>query len=258
LPIGWIDDGMTTYYDYLRDRVAASSVRDAAQLDQLIHLERNALWQQLIANPVYDERGRMAALAAFDEAASYILSEQNARFGRHPARPAVLEPDPAAHRAPAREPPPARSLVRDGLVFLAGIAVGIAIAYAAGSIFTQARSGAEENVGVRSFEPQPKSFKFVKSEPSPLEGAIAVAYAPGTPSETFACEVEASYRQLLEYVKFDETCKTVAFRFLPLPELWQSFNYLQGYMVFSATITAPGGDKWQGSASVYFSIDATT
>ncbi|WP_334149721.1 hypothetical protein [Hyphomicrobium sp.] len=249
---------MTTYYDYLRDRIAAASVRDAAQLDQLIHLERNALWQQLLANPVYDERGRMAALAAFDEAASYILSEQNARFGRHPARPAVLEPDPAAHRAPAREPAPARSLVRDALVFLAGVAVGIALAYVAGSVFTQARSGSEANLDVRSFEPSAKSFKFVKSAPSPLEGAITVTYAPGTPSDTFACEVEASYRQLLEYVRFDDACKTVAFKFLPLPELWQSFNYLQGYMVFSATITAPGGGKWQGSASVYFSIDATT
>ncbi len=252
---------MTTYYDYLRDRVMASSVRDAAQLDHLIHLERNALWQQLVANPVYDERGRMAALAAFDEAASYILSEQTARFARHPARPAVLEPDPAAHRAPAREPsqsPRTPSLVRDGLIFLAGLAVGLAVAYAAGRLFTAAHSGPEGNVGVQSFEPQPKSFKFVKSQPSPPEGAVAVTYAAGTAPETFACEVEASYRQLLEYVRFDESCKTVAFKFLPLPELWESFNYLEGYMVFSATITAPGGDKWQGSASVYFTIDATT
>jgi len=249
---------MTTYYDYLQDRIQASSVRDAAQLEQLIHHERNALWQQIVANPAYDERGRMTALAAFDEAASYILSEQNARFARPQLQPS-LEPQRAAH-APEEPPPRTRSIGRDIVIFLIGAAVGFAVAYVAGGIVSHARSGGDTaaNVGVQSFEPAQKSFKFVKSQPSPLEGEISVAYASGAPSDTYACEVDASYRQVLEYAKFDSACKTVTFKFRPLQDLWSNFNYLEGYMVFSATIKSPEGGKWQGSTSVYFSIDATT
>lgn len=249
---------MTTYYDYLQDRIQASSVRDAAQLEQLIHHERNALWQQIVANPAYDERGRMAALAAFDEAASYILSEQNARFGRPQLQPS-LEPQRAAH-APEDAPSRTRSIGRDVLFFLIGAVTGLAVAYFTGGIVSRAVSGGGTagNVGVQGLEPSQKSFKFVKSQPSPLEGTISVAYASGIPSDDYACEVDASYRQILEYAKFDSACKTVTFKFLPLQELWSNFNYLEGYMVFSATIMSPEGGKWQGSTSVYFSIDSTT
>lgn len=252
---------MTTYYDYLKDRMLASSVRDAAQLEQLIHHERNALWQQIVANPAYDERSRMATLAAFDEAASFILSEQNGRFGRAQPQPS-LEPQRAAY-AP-EEPSRARSIRRDILFFLIGAAVGVAVAYAAGGAVTRmlssadAGAGVASEIGVQGFEPTQKSFKFVKSQPSPLEGAIDVVYASGTPSDSYACEVEATYRQILEYAKFDSACKTVTFKFLPLSELWANFNYLEGYMVFSATIKSPDGGKWQGSTSVFFSINATT
>lgn len=240
----------------------ASSVRDAAQLEQLIHHERNALWQQIVANPAYDERGRMAALAAFDEAASYILSEQNARFGRAQPQPS-LDSQRAAY-APEAAPQRARSLGRDILFFLIGAAAGFAVAYFAGGIMSRVLSGAgagvstTSDIGVQGLEAAQKSFKFVKSRPSPQEGQINVEYASGTPSDSYACEVDATYRQILEYAKFDSACKTVTFKFLPLAELWANFNYLEGYMVFSATIMSPDGGKWQGSTSVYFSINATT
>lgn len=253
--------GMNTYYDYLKDRVLASSVRNPAELEHLIHGERNALWQQLVTNPAYDERSRMATLAAFDEAASFLLSEQHTRFGRSPARPTPsLEPSPA-HHAPAREPARPRSITRDILFFLIGAAVGFATAYFAGAKVTAllSRGGATASeLGIEGLAASQKSFKFVRSEPSPLEGAIDVEYATGAPSERYVCEIEATYKQLLEYARFDEACKTVAFKFLPLSDLWANFNYLEGYMVFSATIVSPEGGKWQGSASVYFSIDGTT
>jgi hypothetical protein len=252
---------MNTYYDYLQDRILASSVRAPDELEHLIHLERNALWQQIVANPVYDERGRMAALAAFDEAASYILSEQTTRFGRAAARPApaALESEPMHRHAPQNESARPRSLARDALFFLIGAAVGVAIAYFAAGVMPRLFSGGPAPVlGVESFAASQKSFKFLKSQPSPLEGEIGVEYASGTASESYVCEVDATYKQLLEYARFDRGCKTVAFKFLPLPDLWANFNYLEGYMVFSATIMSPEGGKWQGSASVYFSIDGTT
>lgn len=260
-------EAMSTYYDYLKERVRTSSVRDQAELEHLVHLERNALWQQLVSNPAYDERGRMSALAAFDEAASYILSEQSARLGRPVGRPAPsLDPGPA-HRAPGPEPhapergpSPPRSIVRDVVFLLIGMAIGFAIAYFAGSTITRllAAGGPAPALGVEGLAASQKSFKFVKSEPSPLEGRIGVEYASGAPSESFVCEVDATYKQLLEYAKFDKACKTVAFKFRPLSDLWANFNYLEGYMMFTATIMSPEGGKWQGSTSVYFSIDSTT
>jgi hypothetical protein len=112
--------------------------------------------------------------------------------------------------------------------------------------------------GVANLTPSQKAFKFIRSQPSLLEGEVAVEYPPDTAPGTYVCEVDATYRQILEYAKFDEACKTVAFKFLPLSELWANFNYLEGYMVFSTTIMSPAGGKWQGSASIYFSIDGTT
>jgi hypothetical protein len=251
--------GMNTYYDYLRDRVLAASVRDQAQLEHLVHLERNALWQTIVANPAYDEHGRMAALAAFDEAASYVLSEEGARLGRMTATPS-LEPSPTRY-APRDEPPPrSRSVARDVLFFLLGAAVGFSAAYLVGGTVTRLFSSSHpaSQLGIEGLAASQKSFKFVKSQPSPLEGEIAVNYASGTPSDSYVCEVDATYRQLLEYARFDKACKTVAFKFLPLQDLWANFNYLEGYMVFSATIMSPEGGKWQGSTSIYFSIDGTT
>jgi hypothetical protein len=99
------------------------------------------------------------------------------------------------------------------------------------------------------------SFKFGPSSPPAQEGELTVEYgaSASTPAQ---CEVEASYRQLLEYVRFDQQCRTVSFKFLPLADLMQNFNYLQGYMVFTTTIKSAGG-AWKGTASVYFSIDAS-
>ena len=254
---------MSTYYDYLKERIRTSSVRDAAQLEELIHFERNGLWQQLVANPAYDERGRMTALAAFDEAASYILSEQNGRFGGPQQPSPSIDPQQRTAYAPEPqrdEPPRPRSMQRDILFFLLGAAVGFAVAYFAGGWIARTISGGATAaaIDIQGLEPAQKSFKFVRSQPSPLEGEINVAYASGARSDTYACEIDATYKQVLEYAKFDEGCKTVTFKFRPLSELWADFNYLEGYMVFSATISAPGGGRWQGSTSVFFSIDGTT
>ncbi|MCC7253021.1 hypothetical protein [Hyphomicrobium sp.] len=260
---------MTTYYDYLRDRVLQSSASGQAQVEHLIHSERNALWQRIVSNPVYDEHARMAALAAFDEAASHVLSEHGARFARGPG-PAWsgqagpngngLQADP---QVTPREPAPTgtRSIARDVLFLLLGAALGFIVAYFARDSVARLLSfatGAPTELGVQGLSPSPKSFKFVKSQPSPLEGEIAVEYALGAPSQSYACEVEATYQQILQYVRFENDCQTVAFKFRPLPELWANFNYLEGYMVFSATIKSPAGGNWTGSASVYFSIDGTT
>lgn len=252
---------MTTYYDYLRDRISASPVVNPAQLEQMLHAERNALWQQMIANPAYDEPTRMSALAAFDEAANRIFSEQASRGGRaaagQPLNASRREsPDPRSD-----EPARARSWGRDILMLLLGMMLGFAIAYFAMTPLLRMLSagGAPVNeLGVAGLTPSKKSYKFVRSEPSGLEGELTVDYAPGTPSDTFACEVDATYRQVLEYVNVDKSCSKVAFKFLPLSDLWANFNYVQGYMVFTTTIMSPAGGKWQGSASVYFSIDGST
>jgi hypothetical protein len=277
---------MTAYYDYLRSRLQTSPVASPAQLEQVITAERNALWQQMIANPSYDERTRMSALAQFDEAATRILSEQNSvngnGFGRNPgsgpgpnvgpaagnhsepgfgpmpsfgpSRSEVVEEDYADH-APSRF----RTLLRDGLIFLVGCLVGFVVAYfllgSSPTARTSSNGSSQGELGVTAITPSQKSFKFVRSQPSALDGQVIVEYASGTPSDSYACEVEATYRQVLEYVKFDKACRTISFKFRPLAELWENFNYVQGYMVFTTTIMSPSGGKWQGSASVYFSID---
>ncbi len=276
---------MTAYYDYLRSRLQTSPVANPAQLEQVITAERNALWQQMIANPSYDERTRMSALAQFDEAATRILSEQNTAnghgFGRNPdpgpsqnIRPAVGNPSgagfgPMPSFGPSRSeavdedysdhaPSRFRALLRDGVIFLVGGLVGFAIAYfllGSSPSRTSSSGSTQGELGVTAVTPSQKSFKFERSKPSALEGQVIVEYASGTPSDSYACEVEATYRQVLEYVKFDKSCRTISFKFRPLPELWENFNYVQGYMVFTPTIMSPSGGKWQGSASVYFSID---
>lgn len=254
---------MTTYYDYLRDRIQAAPPVSQAQLEQLIHAERNALWQQMIANPVYDERSRMTALSAFDEAASHIFSEQHARFGRNPEptlNAATHERERERPQAEATEPPRTRSLTRDLFFLLLGAALGFAAAYFAREPLSRmlAGGGSAMALGVTGLTPSQKSYKFVRSQPSTLEGELTVNYASGTPPDTYACEVEATYRQILEYVKIDKDCGKVAFKFLPLRDLWANFNYLEGYMVFTTTVMSSSGGKWQGSASVYFSIDGAT
>ena len=274
---------MTVYYDYLRSRLQASPVANPAQLEQVITAERNALWQQMIANPAYDERTRMSALAQFDEAATRILSEQNTAngngFGRNPgpgpnidsvtgnpsgagfgpmpsfgpSRSEVVDED-YSDQAPSR----LRSLLRDGLIFLVGAVVGFVLAYVllgSSPTRTSGNGSTQSELGVAAITPSQKSFKFVRSQPSALEGQVIVEYASGTPSDSYACEVEATYRQVLEYVNFDKSCRTISFKFRPLSELWENFNYVQGYMVFTTTIMSPSDGKWQGSASVYFSID---
>lgn len=255
---------MATYYDYLRDRVLVSSGGNQAQLEHLIHSERNALWQQIVTNPAYDEQGRLRALAAFDEAASRILSEQGARFGRQPH-------DMAAQRAGGRTPGPqsaphdeagwrTRPLLRDLLLLLIGAALGFAAGYLAKGNLPGLLSGtaADNTLGVLSLTPSTPRFKFVRSGPSPLEGELKVDYARGTEARGYDCTVEATYRQVLEYVRFEDTCQRVAFKFLPLAELWENFNYVEGYMVFSAVISSSAGKRWEGSASVYFSINGET
>lgn len=255
---------MTTYYDYLRDRLSASPPGNQAHLEQLVHAERNALWQQMVANPVYDEHSRMSALAAFDEAASRIFSEHAPRFlrGPEPGRPrAALDAAPReTMHAEAREPSRTRGVVRDIVILLLGVALGFAVAYFAREPLARMLAGGSPAMalGVTGITPSQKSFKFARSSPSALEGELTVDYESGTPSDTYACEVDATYRQVLEYVKIDKACRTVAFKFLPTQDLWANFNYLEGYMVFTTTIMSPAGGKWQGSASVYFSIDGTT
>lgn len=262
---------MTTYYDYLRDRVLASAVSSQAQLEHLIHAERNAFWQQICLNPAYDEQARMGALAAFDEQASRILSEHAGRFGRlqhGPAEPVTG----SAHRGgaaaahsptPEREPVRSRGFSRDLffllLGLLLGVLLGVAATYFGRAVLVGSASGAGEAgaLGITGLAASKSSFKFVRSNPSEPEGEIEVAYAGGVPSG-LTCTVEASYRQILEYVKFDSGCRKVSFKFLPAADLWANWNYLEGYMVFSTTISSASGAKWDGSASVYFSINGTT
>lgn len=256
-------EGMATYYDYLRDRVLASAASNQAQLEHLIHSERNALWQQIVANPAYDEQGRLSTLAAFDEAASRILFEQSARFERAPQeRPRGGGPGPL--RVPPEEEQGeggrSRSLLRDLLFLLLGVALGFAAGYLAKDSLPGLRTSAapDNDVGVLGLTASPRSFRFVRSGPSPLEGEITVDYASGVDTTTYDCAVEATYRQVLEYVRFEDACQKVAFKFLPLSDLWENFNYVEGYMVFSTIITSSAGKKWEGSASVYFSIDRET
>jgi hypothetical protein len=251
---------MTTYYDYLRHRVLTAG--GGVQLEHLVHAERTALWQRIATNPLYDEQSRMAALAAFDEAAARVFSEQGGGLG--PVTddiPSILTRGEPHHAEPiSEEPPRTRTRLRDVLFFLIGAAVGFAAGYIVkDSLASLVSTAAPDNeLGVLAIAATPKSFRFVRSQPSGREGELTVEYAPGTRHEAYSCNVEATYRQILEYVRFDDSCETVAFKFLPLPELWENYNYLEGYMVFSTTITSPAGSKWEGSASVYFSINGTT
>lgn len=260
---------MATYYDYLRDRVLGSSPSNQAQLEHLIHSERNALWQQIVANPAYDEQARLNTLAAFDEAAGRILSEQGAWLGR-PQRDMAAGPRnggrapgggrPNGGPHPAGPPGRTRSLLRDLLFLLLGAGLGFAAGYLAKDRLPSLLSGAEPDnaLGVVGLTPSTPRFRFVRSGPSPLEGELKVDYASGTEAGGYDCTVEATYRQVLEYVRFEDACQRVAFKFLPLSELWENFNYVEGYMVFSAVISSPAGKRWEGSASVYFSINGET
>lgn len=278
---------MTTYTDYLRDRILAASVADQAQLEQLIHAERGLFWQRLVSNPAYDERGRLAALAQFDEAAGVVFSEQVARFARpafggqglgHNGHQAQPQTSPArgslqaggAHpsqnprlrgEAPAASLPEGRrrSFLRDLFFLLVGVVLGFAAAYLAQAalarVLTGGGTGAAPAIG--GLTPSQKSFKFVRSQPSALEGQVTVDYEGRARSEDYTCKVEATNKQILEYVRFDSACQAVSFKFLPLPTLWDNFNYLEGYVVFSTTITSSSGKSWEGTASVYFKVDAT-
>jgi hypothetical protein len=268
---------MTTYYDYLRDRVLAASVGDQAQLEHLIHVERNTLWQRMVANPAYDERGRLAALAAFDEAASAIFAEQAAHFSRQPhngqaqmGQPHIgqhglaatqngrqQEQQEEASHTRSREPGRGRSAVRDFVFLLLGVLIGFVAAYFAQGAFARVFSSASVAPVIVGLTASQKSFKLVRSQPSALEGEIIVDYERGAEPVGFKCEVEATNKQVLEYVRFDSACKTVSFKFLPLPTLWENFNYLEGYMVFATTIKTSTGGTWEGSASVYFKIDSS-
>jgi hypothetical protein len=278
---------MTTYTDYLRDRVLAASVADQAQLEHLIHGERTLFWQRLVSNPAYDERGRLAALAQFDEAAGVVFSEQAARFARpsfngqpqgyngHPAQPHLSPVSPGkgalqGGALPSQNPrlrgelPLAsrpegrrRSLLRDLFFLLVGAALGFATAYFAQGALSRVLVGASASPPVEGLTLSQKSFQFVRSQPSGLEGKVTVDYARGARPEDYTCKVEATNKQVLEYVRFDSACKAVAFKFLPLSTLWDNFNYLQGYVIFSTTITSSSGKTWEGTASVYFTVDAT-
>lgn len=251
----------TTYYAYLRDRMAGAPGLGLAQLEQLVDAERNALWQALITNPSYDERARMGALAAFDEAAGRLLSEQESRLAAAPAggRPAAALQHGGSGRGARRAEPeahgaPLRSWRRDAAFLLIGLVVGLALAYLGGALL-QAGPGGRSSAGAEpSLVPSTSSFKFARSSPGEQAGEIKVEH--GGDAAGAQCEVEATYRQLLEYVRFDPECRTVSFKFRPLPELLENFNYLQGYMVFTATITT-AGNAWKGTSSVYFSIDAS-
>lgn len=265
---------MTTYYDYLSDRILAASVGDQAQLEHLIHLERNTLWQRMVENPAYDERGRLAALAAFDEAASAIFTEHAARFTRQLQHgqpqiglPRIIaQPDAAAGQngrpqaaphAGSSEPGRVRFAMRDFVFLMLGVLIGFVAAYFAQGAFARVFSSASAAPVIMGLTASQKSFKLVRSQPSALEGEITVDYEQGTEPVGFKCEVEATNKQVLEYVRFDSACKTVSFKFLPLPTLWENFNYLEGYMVFATTIKTSTGGTWEGSASVYFKIDSS-
>jgi hypothetical protein len=272
---------MTTYYDYLRDRVLAASVGDQVQLEHLIHAERNTLWQRMVASPAYDERSRLSALAAFDEAASAIFSEQVARFSRgaqpyaaqpHGGFPNIAQPNGGQARNLGAgqnrrsqdvtdddqfEPPRGRSRLRDLVFLLVGAAIGFIAAYFTQDVVARVLAGTSAAPAVAGLTASQKSYKLIRSQPSTLEGEIAVDYTGNPKPVGYTCEVEATNKQILEYVKFDSACKTVSFKFLPLPTLWDNFNYLEGYLVFSTTITSKSGKAWEGSASVYFKIDAT-
>lgn len=251
----------TTYYAYLRDRMAGAPGLSLVQLGQLVEAERNALWQAMIANPAYDERARMGALAAFDEAAGRLLSEQESRLAAGPAvRPTAAQQHggraPRGTRAePAPHGAPARSWRRDAAFLLIGLVVGVALAYLGGALLQGAGLGARRGAATEpALVPSPSSFKFARSSPSEQAGEIKVERGGGAAGSQ--CDVEVTYRQLLEYVRFDRECRTVTFKFRPLPELLENFNYLEGYMVFTATITT-AGNAWKGTSSVYFSIDAS-
>lgn len=252
---------MSSYYAYLKDRVAAAGVSHRAHLDQLVETERNVLWQMMMANPAYDERTRLAALAAFDDAAARISVELERRAAPSTATP---QRGPATHGQVHRAQPdrvlparPRRSWARDLALLLVGILIGAAGAYFAGAYFQDTRfgiGGTSDSRGTKLVA-STNSFKFASSSPREQSGEITVEYARGA-SRATGCDVEATYRQLLEYVRFDADCRTVSFKFVPLADLLANYNYLQGYIVFTATINT-AGSAWKGTASVYFSVDAS-
>lgn len=254
---------MTTYYDYLRQRLQAAPATNPAQLEHLIHAERNALWQRIASNPLYDEQTRMGALAAFDEAAARVFSEHAARLDTAAEDiPNILTRRAPQHAEPAADQPiRPRSILRDVLFLVIGMALGFAAGYfvkaGLGPVLSSSAAAPDNALGIQGLSASQRSFKFVRSNPSALEGEITVEYAGSAPTGA-TCTVDATYRQILEYVRFNESCETVAFKFRPLPDLWQDFNYLEGYVVFTAAITSPAGARWEGSASVYFSINGTT
>lgn len=253
---------MTTYYEYLRGRLLAASAGDLAQVEHLVHTERNALWQRIVADPAYDEQIRLQTLAVFDEAASRVLFEQQARFERRPAAGPALdsgrreEPSGDGRRGGLRLPRPS---LRDLIFLIVGVVLGLAAGVLIkGGSATPAGTRADNGLGIIGLTAPDRPFRFVKGNASPIEGELTVDYAPGAEAQSYACEVEATYRQLLEYVKFEDSCRKISFRFLPLEELWKSFNYVEGYMVFSATIMSSAGARWEGSASVYFAVNGET
>lgn len=249
---------MTTYYDYLRDRIAAAPGLDRARLEHLMQAERNGLWQMLIANPAYDERGRMGALAAFDEAATRIFYEADLRAAGPPVgHPNGGVPMQRAQPDAVRSPRQPRSWTRDTMLVLAGVVLGLAAAYFGRDLVGRALqvSGVGGELAVEGLAPSVRSFKFVRSSPAQQDGAIDVQYKLGSPAAS-VCSVEMSNQEIVEYVKFDDGCRTISFKFLPLETLLTDFNYLQGYMVFTATVSA-AGQTWKGTASIYFSVDAT-
>lgn len=251
---------MTTYYEYLRGRVLAASASDLAQVEHLVHTERNALWERIVADPAYDEQVRLQTLAVFDEAASRILFEQQARFERRHATGPALDPGRREERrGDVKRIRLPRSLLRDLIFLILGVVLGFAAGFLLkGSPATSADTRADNGLGIIGLTAPDRPFRFVKGNESPIQGELTVDYAPGAEAQSYACEVEATYRQLLEYVKFEDSCRKISFRFLPLEELWKSFNYVEGYMVFSATIMSSAGARWEGSASVYFAVNGET
>jgi hypothetical protein len=243
---------MTTYYDYLRDKIATAPQLDRMHLEHLVDAERNALWQMLVSNPAYDERSRMGALAAFDEAAGRIFSESERRAGNgSTGRPVAIQQ--GVHRGESRGTA-GRSWTRDLLFLVMGALLGFAAAYFGGTWVerTIGSLGLGQASGVPRLVASNGTYKFSRSNPPALTGEIAVENGP----DASQCAVEATYRQLLEYVRFEPGCRTVSFKFRPLPDLFENFNYLQGYMIFTTTIGS-AGKSWKGTASVYFSIDAS-
>lgn len=136
---------------------------------------------------------------------------------------------------------------------LLGAPVGFATTYAYDYFFPVEVSVEVQPIGVQGLNMPVSNFSgYGLAGGVQRDGFIEIWYAEGTETSGYRCGYSVSHDDLFEFVRMEDGCKRLNFAFNVPSKIPEKYVEVDVYPVFQIWVESPTGNRWAGSASLYF------